>query len=349
MYKVQDEKGRHLVGYVFPNLIDVDGKALPMALFTNGSQAGLQGEIAGIKVGGGESLFEGHPRGHGVFYEVLPNGRAQATIPLTLNASLEGPDSSEGTTLVAETFDGREVHISIQPHIQHVEGTAEGRMLIPETMRWLPLDKAEEVVLASDPAAFEKTAHPTRTFATIVIRSGGEDNFSLSGLPLEKIAAEDKSFLSFDDTVFLLAGLGVTPEYAMQKMASAWGHSEPVEVRVGRMLKMASDQLAREEAKHNSIRDLVHELRVDLLKEAAVIPDPVAVDTILSLGFINPENLGTFIGYLPLIDEAQCRMCELLVASRLGLRDVPTSALEKAIRSTEEVIEGLKVMAFQHN
>jgi hypothetical protein len=42
-------------------------------------------------------------------------------------------------------------------------------------------------------------------------------------------------------------------------------------------------------------------------------------------------------------------MCELLVASRLGLRDVPPSALEKAIRSVEEVIEGLKVMAFQKN
>lgn len=349
MYKVQDEKGRHLVGFVFPNLIDVDGNALPMALFSNGSQAALQGEIAGIKVGGGESLFEGHPRGHGAFYEVLPNGKAQATVPLTIHASLEGPDSNEGTTLVAETFDGREIHVLIQPNIQHVTGTEDGHMLVPETMRWLPLDKAEEVVLTSDPEAFEKTAHPTRPFTTIEIRAGGEDSYSLSGLPLDKLASEQRTFLSFDDTVFLLAGLGVQPELAMKKMASAWGHSTPVEVRAGRILKLAGEQLGPQEKRASELRTLVHALRVDLVKEASVIPDPVAVDTVLSLGFINPENLGTFIGYLPLIDEAQSRMCELLVASRLGLRDVSTSALEKAIRSTEEVLEGLKVMAFQKN
>ncbi len=39
-------------------------------------------------------------------------------------------------------------------------------------------------------------------------------------------------------------------------------------------------------------------------------------------------------------------MCELLLGARLGARDLPVGSLEKAIRSTEEVIKGLKVMAF---
>ena len=73
----------------------------------------------------------------------------------------------------------------------------------------------------------------------------------------------------------------------------------------------------------------------------------MAVDTVLWLGFINPENIGVFISYLPALDEAQKKMCELLLASRLGLRDVPTMALEKAIKATENSIEGLKVLAFQ--
>jgi hypothetical protein len=50
---------------------------------------------------------------------------------------------------------------------------------------------------------------------------------------------------------------------------------------------------------------------------------------------------------MPAIDEAQLKMCELLLAARLGLRDVPVSALEKAVRTTEDVLEGLKVLAFQ--
>jgi hypothetical protein len=88
-------------------------------------------------------------------------------------------------------------------------------------------------------------------------------------------------------------------------------------------------------------------MRRDLVKEAAVIPDPAAVDTVLSLGFLNPENLGTFISAIPEIDASQTKMCELLLAARLGLAEVPAPALEKAIRSTEEVLEGLKVLAFQ--
>ena len=50
---------------------------------------------------------------------------------------------------------------------------------------------------------------------------------------------------------------------------------------------------------------------------------------------------------MPVIDDAQMKMCELLLAARLGLREIPTPALEKAIRSTEDVLEGLKVLAFQ--
>jgi hypothetical protein len=82
-------------------------------------------------------------------------------------------------------------------------------------------------------------------------------------------------------------------------------------------------------------------------KEAAVIPDPVAVDSVLSLGFLNPENVSAFVGYLPTLDEAQRRMCELLVGARLGLRELSDGALERAIRALEDVIEGLKIIAFQ--
>jgi hypothetical protein len=341
-YRVRTEEGEELTGIVFPELIDVDGKTLPMMLFTNGDAAALQGEISGVPVTGDEvTLAEGHPRGYGFFTD----GHGKATIPLDIKATL---DAGEGFALVGETFDGRQVHVMVQPNIQEVAGEGD-HMLVPDTMQWVSLDQENAVKLVSDPANEEKTAHPGRVFGTVTLRSAGEDSYSLSGYPLEKLASDDKEFLSFDQTVFLLAGLGVAPARAMEKMATAWGHSAPVDIRVGRQIKLASEQIGTYEKKASALRSLVHELRVDLLKEAAVIPDPVAVDTVLSLGFINPENLGTFIGYLPLIDEAQSRMCELLVASRLGMRDVPVSALEKAVRATEDVLEGLKVLAFQKN
>jgi hypothetical protein len=347
LYKVKDDHGKQLVGYVFTNLIDVDGQALPMSLFTNGSQMAVQGDIVGVSVGDGAGLFESRPRGMGVFYHLLPNGRAEATIPMNIKATMASPEQG-GVILHADTFDGREVQVIVQPNIQRILPSPEGdHMLIPDSFSWLPLGDAEPTSLVSDPGGFDKEAQAALSLATVQIRSGGVDSFSIDGFPVEKLASAEKHFLSLDDTMFMLGALGVDMGYAQQKLGHASAFSAPVLVRVGRHIKTASARL--DEAKTAAagvLRDMPL-FKVDLVKEAAVIPDPMAVDTVLSLGFLNPENVGMFISYMPAIDEAQLKMCELLLAARLGLRDVPVSALEKAVRTTEDVLEGLKVLAFQ--
>lgn len=352
IYKVRTDDGKELIGYVFPNLMDIDGTPLPLSLFTNGSQKALQGEIAGVSVGTGASLFEGPPQGTGCFYEVLPNGKAQATVAMTIVATLQNPGDKDqgagGVTLHARTFDGREVEVEIQPNIEKLTSVDEGRMIVPSSMSWLPLDEAEDVHLMADgdsAGAIEKMSAAT-PYLTVQIRSGGSDSYSLSGLPLDKIASDDKSFLSFDDAVFMLGGLGVSLEHATKKLAEAAHWSAPLSVQAAHHL-ITAEQMMHGAVKH-AAKELSQypDLRRDLVKEAAVIPDPSAVDTILSLGFINDENLRTFISYLPKIDESQKKMCELLLASRLGMKDIPGNAVEKAIRSTEEVITGLKGLAF---
>lgn len=351
IYKVRTDDGKELIGYVFPNLMDVDGTPLPLSLFTNGSHKALQGEIAGVAVGNGASLFEGPPQGTGCFYEVLPNGKAQATVVLTIVATLQNPgdEGTDGVTLHARTFDGREVEVEVQSNIAKLTGVEDGHMLVPSSMSWLPLDQAEDVHLLADGDSASETEKmgSASPYLTIEIRSGGMDSFSLSGMPLSKVASEDRSFLSFDDALFLLGGAGVNLAYATNKLAQALhGHSH-LEVQAAHHI--ITDRQMMEGAVKHASRELSQypDLRRDLVKEAAVIPDPSAVDTILSLGFINDENLRSFIAYLPKLDECQKKLCELLIASRLGMKDLPTSALEKAIRSTEDVISGLKIIAFQ--
>ena len=350
IYKVQDEEGKHLIGYVFPNLIDIDGTALPIALFTNGSQMCVQGEIAGVSVGEGASLFEGKPQGAGCFYHVIENGHAQATVPMTIKATIASPEQG-GVILHAETYDGREVQVIVQPNIQEITPSPEGdHLLIPDTFSWLPLDKAEDTSLVGNPEDFNKEAQLTRKLSSVTVRSDGE-SFSFVGLPVDKLASDERDFLSLDDSLFLLGALGTDLDHAMRKLGEAVAFSRPIDIRVGRYIKTARDGM------HDTIEKFasalaaapVAHLRADLVKEAAVIPDPVAVDTVLSLGFLNPENLGVFIGYLPVIDEAQKKMCELLLSARLGLREIPVPALEKAVRTTEETLEGLKVLGFQQS
>jgi hypothetical protein len=344
IYRVQDHEGKELIGYVFPNLLDLDGTSLPIFLFTNGSQKAVQGEIAGLLVSEGASLFTSHPRGEGVFYQVL-NGKAQATIPMTIKTTLQMP-GGEGVSLVGETYDGRQVLVKVQPNLATIAQGEDGAVLIPDTFSWMPLGNAADVELVGDPAAFQKQGHAT---PKVFLRYGGENSFAVSGYPVEKLGSDERQFLSLDDTLFLLAGLGVNSDYALKKVGEAAAWSRPVEVRVARELKTAAELGDEMKTSAAAFLATVPNFRQNLVKEAAVIPDPVAVDTVLSLGFINPENLGVFISYLPVIDEAQSKMCELLLAARLGLREIPTSALEKAIRSVEQTVEGLKVLAFQQS
>lgn len=349
MYKVQDEKGRHLVGYVFPNLIDVDGTSLPIALFTNGSHYAVQSDIAGVHAGHGGSIFEGTPKGVGCFYHVLQNGKAEATIPMTVKGSVNDQQNG-GAVLHCITYDGREVQVSVQPNIQKVMPSPDGdHLLIPDTFSWLPLDKAEDTTLVEKPEGFSKEAQARRSLATVTLRGGG-GAFSVSGFPVDKLASDERSFMSIDDTLFLLAGLGVDTAYAQKKMGEAEYHNMPVDVRVAHYIQPAELQTkidaAKLAAEVGPAIEAANRLKCDLVKEAAIIPDPTAVDAVLSLGFLNAENLGVFISYLPKIDEAQEKICELLLAARLGLRNIPVPALEKAMRTVEQVIEGLQQLAF---
>lgn len=349
MYQVQSNDGEMLTGMVLPNLIDVDGSSLPIALFTDGAHAAVQSDISGVPVGEFSppgSVPAEQASGHGVFFTDA-GGVPMATLPLTLGATVQGAGEDEKPHFQAETFDGRQIQVSVQPYVATVVGV-ENMMLIPEGWCWIPLDQAAEISLAESPVDVGKTASIQRKLSSVEVRAGGVDCFSLRGYPVEKLASDDREFLNQDRALFVLVGLGANPAYAQQKLAASCAGASRVEtVRVGHQLKLASELRGESYTAAREFLDATPVFRHRLWKEAAAITDPVAVDTVLSLGFINPENLATYVGYLPTLDEAQRRLCELLVGSRLGLREVPEGSTERAIRALEDVIEGLKVIAFQ--
>ncbi len=344
IYKVKDDQGRDLIGYVFPNLLDVDGKPMPMALFTNGSQSAVQAEIAGVRVGDAVPMHDSDMRGHGAFYVMGEDG-AYATMPMDIDASLNNEGSA---SFMATTMEGSQMEVSMQPNVDQIM-TVDNQMLIPEHYHWMSLENSEPVVLQSSPdeAAAEKQASVTR--GRVEIRGASHNEFHLDGMPLDKLASKHKEYLSYDDALFLLAGIGVPLWEAQQKLAEASSGYEPKVVYSTRQIFTAANQLEEAKTAGRKYVESMPDLQRILVKEAAVIPDPVAVDTVLSLGFINPENVMSFVGSMPQIENAQQRMCEMLVATRLGLRDVPGTALERAIRSTEEVLDGLHVLMFQKN
>ncbi len=347
MYLVQSTTGESLTGVVIPNLIDVDGKPLPISLFTDGKSAAVQSDMAGVPVGdysAPATVPAEQAQGHGCFYFEY-GGIPCATIPLSLGAVLAGNGVDDMPKFDAETFDGRPVQVSVQPYAQQIVNV-DGLMIIPQGWTWMPLDQAAEVEIAES-AGEAKTASVQRALSTVEVLAGSADSFSVRGYAVEKLAMDERQFLNQDDCLFLLVGLGVRPDHAQQKMASALGTGSPQTMRISHALKLAGDVAGQSYVDAARFLDSMPVHRHRLWKEAAVITDPVAVDSVLSLGFINPENLATYIGYLPTLDEAQRRLCELLVGARLGMRELSEGAIERAIRAMEDVIEGLKVIGFQ--
>ena len=270
---------------------------------------------------------------------MLPNGVVEATVPMTIQGGV-GTDQH-----MAQTFDGRTVTVAIQPNVKRPVAF-DGTLILPEGYRWCPMGDAQEVQLVSEPDQFHKEGEARRKFASVTVRAGGSSSFSFDGIPVHKLAAEDRTFLSYDDSVFLLAALGTDARYASEKLAESLVSSAPVEIRIGRHITPLAEKLAASQQAAAEILSFIPSLKVDLAKEAAFIPDPIAVDTVLSLGFINPENIRTFVSYLPQIEDVVGKLCELLLASRMGVKDLPVGALEKTIKTMEDVIEGLKTMAF---
>lgn len=347
MYMVKSTAGEDLTGVVIPNLVDIDGSPLPIALFTDGQHAAVQSDMAGVPAGEFSpppTLPSDQAQGHGCFYTEY-GGIPCATLPLTLGAVLAGNGVDDMPKFDGETFDGRPVQVSVQPYAQQVVNV-DGLMIIPQGWSWLPLDQAAEIDLAEGAADVNKTASLQTKLSSVEVVAGSVDSFSVRGLGVDKLAMDDRQFLNQDACLFLLTGLGANPSTALKKMAHAV-HRGPQYVGTSRTLKTAAEVRGESYVAAENFLSAMPTFRHRLWKEAAAITDPVAVDSVLSLGFINPENLATYIGYLPTLDEAQRRLCELLIGARLGMRELSEGAIERAIRALEDVIEGLKVIAFQ--
>jgi hypothetical protein len=91
--------------------------------------------------------------------------------------------------------------------------------------------------------------------------------------------------------------------------------------------------------------EFCEDLRRPLYKEAAVLKDDDAIDSVLSLDFISPENLVVYIQNIPRFREVANRLAEMLVLSRVGLKPVPERAIYNAMKGLTEVTDSLALVS----
>jgi hypothetical protein len=242
---------------------------------------------------------------------------------------------------------GDEVQLKLVPGLNKISPIGEGVYGIPEDCGFMPLRNT--VSLAEDPGSYSKSVEAHALMGDrveVMYESGG--TYSIRGRRLEKLAQVlPTNFLSHDQAMYDLAILGVRPAFAREKLAEARKLSKWVAIDGTRPVKLASEMYYKAKTAAAEKLNKLPQVKSLLLKEAAALDDPLSVDKVLSIGFLNPENIGTFITYLPEFEDTLRKLSELLVASRLGLSSVDAGALERVVKHLDRVIGGLRELA-QH-
>ncbi len=340
-YKVRDAADKELLGWVFPKIYAFDGTSLPIKIFSNGSVNAIQSDMAGIFVNKGSNIVSsGSPEGDGFWYLTTENGSALAFVPGTVQLTFE---DEKGPGFRFITMLGEPCVLRIVPGLKKPTHVGGGEYGLPDNVRWFPLS-GEAVELMETPEHFAKTAAVLTDPSAVVVISDGR-LWSFSGEPLEKVADEHTSFLEADEAVFMACCLGLSTPYAMKKLAQAGQQGKVVLTGCRNVVPAMQMYKEAEERARAAYAEMPPKYL--LLKEAVGLDDVTTVDKVLSLGFLTPENISTFIDYLPDLEEATQKLAYVLMAARIGLPDISEVSTKNAMERVDEVIEALRKLVYR--
>lgn len=342
IYKVRSTAGKVLTGWVLPYLTSPDGDESPLAVFTNGTSGQVQDEIVGQRVAEGVDLPAGTPKGSGVFYATGPDGKIRATTPLVvvgMEQDLDGSDSYHVRTLL-----GEDSKVKIVPGLKCFAAVG-GEYMLPPGAGFLPLNDEMTVPLAATPSEAKKTASELGE-AKITLYGGDSSGLGMRFYNMPKLASQFPATQDHETAVFALCLAGCDSKVAHSLVSHA-SSGETLDVHDVQDVVLAQDiaDASRKVASEKSQQ--ATSLRRYLAKEAAALPDVMSVDAVLSLGFINSENVRLFVSHIPYLEKALSQISTLVLASRLGLNEIPEYAAARASRAVDDVIQGLRALSIR--
>ena len=172
---------------------------------------------------------------------------------------------------------------------------------------------------------------------------GDKDVFTWRGPAVAKLASAQTKFLDRADAEFIGVALGVSPGFIKEALSRA-AKGEVMGFQDLRVITPFQEKMASAQKK---VREDLDSMPIPihnyfLAKEAALLDDALTADKILGLGFLNAENVATFIEMIPQLESTSSKIAEMLLASRVGMKDVPEVALERMLKALDDVIIGLK-------
>lgn len=171
-----------------------------------------------------------------------------------------------------------------------------------------------------------------------IMTTDGE-RFNFSGPEFRKYAQLGHNIenLSLEDAKWVALQNGVDKD-ELNKIALKKGQKYLFESQIQSPISM-SDYLAETNEKIAGKFSIFDDVELNLLKEAAVLDNQTTVDSILSLKFLNKENLQDFIMNIPMFENSLMLLARTLIMVRLGLKSIPEVAVKRAMDSLSIVLD----------
>lgn len=335
--------GEQYIGWVIPGLIDPEGVQLPIALFAGDQGSIVQDQIVGTGgYGGSEEPAFDPPKGTGCFVIGRSGMDLRATVPMQVKGSTS---DGESTRYNCVDFTGEECTVVLQHGQRGIVAFPDRKeLLLPYSAGFINTERPMPALVSTGAPDGLKVASAELQGRITLSTVPDDDTYRLQFHRLPKLASMllTEDHIGRDDAVYALCVAGLSSHEAQQALTKT--------ANEGRIVVFARDLELRPQIDRAKLAASIQEIRqtrVNLVKEAAALPDAMTVDAVLSLDFINSENVRTFISMIPYLEKALNKVCELIFASRLGLTEIPETAAARAARGLNDAIRGLKALALR--
>jgi hypothetical protein len=354
MYRVKRlNDGVIMKGLVVPHVIDFNQKSLGQQMFIGATNASMQTSVAGYPV-----ETEGDIRGMlndikdtpiqvgqtGTFVLIDGEG-ALATEPIQIIRQ-------EGQDYRAVNFAGKVFKVNKQyshsgHDLQKITGYDNGNGFmsysVPKKMFWVPINTFKPVS-ASGAEFMEKTAHQQKRDSDPLRVTFTGLEYQVLGKNFEKVATSFDAYSMQEHEVrFLSRALGASKEMSEEiiKVAKARGRAV---VHGLKAIENPESLYKQADMVKQKVKSFCSTIKTNLVKEASEINDRQTVDSILSLNFINPDNVRKLVEAMPVMIKAHFKLAELVLAARLGAEDINHEAAIICMHRMTEVLKGLRLL-----
>jgi hypothetical protein len=187
-----------------------------------------------------------------------------------------------------------------------------------------------------------KTAGLRLTSTPVKLGYNGFDRYSLRGVnKYASAAGMDHTNLHHSEVKFLLACLGadLTKIASSIKIAQTSGLAE---IHGLRFIPTKQEKIAAYRPKAQALIKAASAIKRNLFKEASFVNNAQTVDALLSLNFVTPDNISKFVGKIPHFKATISNLAMAMLASRIGVREIPEEACSVAMAKLIEVVDGLE-------